>query len=92
MLVLDFVSLYFCFQVVISPYLSINQKTWNSVKAQKKNTFFVKKLAHAGYGHEGLKNRTVGLPGKKHKDKRVATPNKIHSMSGKHFLLIPLPL
>ena len=68
--------------------MKISKEKWLKLKPLKKNTFFVKKLGQAGYGHEGLKVRTLALPGKKHKDKKVATPRKIAAMTGEHY---PLP-
>jgi hypothetical protein len=63
--------------------LSISQDKWTKgVKSQKKDSLFVKKLSHAAYGHEGLKCRTLSLPGKNHKNKKIATPQKVASITG----------
>ena len=73
-------------QVIFSEHLRINQKKWNlSIKTQKKNSFFVKKLAHAAYGPENLKVRTLALPGKKFKNKKVATPQKVDTITGEQY-------
>lgn len=72
------------FQVIISDSVRINKDKWNKIiKTQSKISFFIKKLGQGVYGHNGLCERTVAKVSKKHPEKKIATPSKIDTMTGK---------
>lgn len=62
--------------------MEISKARWDeSIKTQTKNSLFITKLGHNGYGSKALSIRTVGQP--KEPGKIMATPKKVDAMIGR---------